>query len=56
MNSFVEKVKNALCENDMVVPGDRILVAVSGGPDSVALLHALFELRSESDIDLAVCH
>ena len=37
-------------------PGDRVGVAVSGGADSVALLRALLERRSELGLVLAVVH
>lgn len=40
----------------MVHGGEGVLVAVSGGPDSVALLHLLAELAASLDVRLAVAH
>ena len=36
--------------------GCRLLVAVSGGQDSLALLHALWSLREELSIELVIAH
>ncbi|WP_308533759.1 tRNA lysidine(34) synthetase TilS [uncultured Peptoniphilus sp.] len=36
--------------------GDRLLLGVSGGPDSMYLLYNLLDLRREYDLDLLVCH
>src|SRR5437588_4310026 len=41
---FVEQVKRAIKSNDMLRPGDRVLVAVSGGKDSLALWDVLLQL------------
>jgi tRNA(Ile)-lysidine synthase len=43
-------------QHDLLRAGDRIGVAVSGGADSVALLLALIDLRSELGILLSVVH
>jgi len=40
----------------MLHKGDRVLVGVSGGPDSMALLHVLNALKKELDLDLYVAH
>src|SRR5438067_1154140 len=39
-----EQVKRAIKSNDMLGPGDRVLVAVSGGKDSLALWDVLLQL------------
>jgi len=40
----------------LVVPGDRILAALSGGPDSVALVALLLKLREEMPLEVRLAH
>lgn len=52
----VERVLAYIREHALLRAGDRVAMAVSGGPDSVALLRLLLELRSELGVVLAVAH
>jgi tRNA(Ile)-lysidine synthase len=46
----------AQTRHQLVHPGDHLLIAVSGGADSVCLLHALHQLAPHWDISLHVAH
>lgn len=52
----LERVTATAREHEMFGPGDRVLVSVSGGPDSVCLLYSLWYLRRLFKIELAVFH
>jgi len=53
---ILRKVIDSIRRHQLIAHGDRVLVAVSGGPDSVALLHLLCELRDELEVQLEVAH
>lgn len=53
---MLDKVRKAIEEHSLVQPGEGVLVAVSGGPDSVALLKIFEMLRAEYNLDLTVAH
>ncbi len=50
------KVKETIRKFSLLNSGDRVLVAVSGGPDSVCLLGVLQALAKELDLSLHVAH
>ena len=46
LNDFTGTVRRAVDDYDMILPGDRVAVGVSGGKDSMLLLLALAHLKS----------
>ena len=55
--NLVERALKTLRVYDMVAPGDVVLAAVSGGPDSVFLLHLLVSLKKKLGIkEIVVCN
>lgn len=51
-----KKVFDFIKKNSMICRGDKILIALSGGPDSVCLLHILHNLKNELKINLYAAH
>lgn len=56
MNNLVQKVYTFIQDNNLIVPGDRVLVSVSAGKDSMALLHVLYMLREHLGCTIAMYH
>ena len=50
------KILNTIRKYEMAEPGDHIITALSGGADSVCLLHVLKTLSSELNITLEALH
>jgi tRNA(Ile)-lysidine synthetase, N-terminal domain/tRNA(Ile)-lysidine synthetase, C-terminal domain len=53
---MIRKIYDYINENRLIEKGDRILIGVSGGADSVCLMHVLHELYKDTDVKLFVAH
>ena len=53
---MLNKLRAFLKEQALLSPGDKVIAAVSGGADSVAMLFALYLLRDELGITLEAAH
>ena len=53
---MLNKLLRQIRDYDMVRPGDKVIVACSGGADSVALLFGLYLLKEKLGIELSAAH
>ena len=44
MNDLIKKVKHTIKNNNLIEPGDKIVLAVSGGPDSICMLDVIYKI------------
>jgi len=56
MDKRLEKIENYIRQYHMIEKGDRIVIGVSGGADSVCLLMALCSLQEKLGFQVLVCH
>ncbi|WP_428153114.1 tRNA lysidine(34) synthetase TilS [Desulfococcus sp.] len=55
-HNLIQTVVKTIVRHDMLTPGDVVLVGVSGGPDSVALLHVLVRIAERLSFSIGVAH
>lgn len=53
---MIKEIRSSIRRHQLLSPGQHVLVAVSGGADSVALLYALQELAPSLGISLTAVH
>ena len=51
-----EQVINTIKKYNLIENGDKIVIGVSGGPDSICLLHILNEIKNDFDFEICVAH
>ncbi|NLK00419.1 MAG: tRNA lysidine(34) synthetase TilS [Clostridia bacterium] len=53
---MIAKVKRTIQKYEMLQSGDRVILAVSGGPDSVVMAQILYLLKDDLGISLHIAH
>ena len=53
---MLKKIRNTINKQRLIEKGDKILIGLSGGADSVCLTHALHSLSSELGIEIVAAH
>ena len=53
---ILDKFKKTVLKFGLFAPGDKVLIAFSGGPDSVCLLDLLLEVQEEWNLEILLGH
>jgi len=54
--NFLDKIKSTIKKHNMLRKGDGVVVGVSGGPDSITLLHVLNSMKKEYALNILIAH
>lgn len=54
--AFLDQIKSTIKKYNMLQKGDGVMAGVSGGPDSVTLLHVLNSLKKEYSLNIVIAH
>lgn len=54
--TFEQKVEQTIRKHNLIQNNDRVIIGVSGGADSVALLLVLLDLQPKFNMSIEVCH
>ena len=46
MNSLIKKIEDTIYKNRLIEVGDKVVLAVSGGPDSICMLDVLAKINN----------
>lgn len=50
------KIQKTINSNKLINQNDKIIIGVSGGPDSLCLLNILYEIKDKYNLDLYIIH
>lgn len=53
---IINKVKKVIAKHSLIKKDDRIVIGVSGGPDSICLLNILNKLKEQLEFEIVVAH
>ena len=56
LDSLEENFLNTIKDNNLIEKGDKIVVGVSGGPDSITLLYCLNKYKEKLGYEIVVAH
>ena len=54
--TFKQRILETITKYNLIESGDKIVLGVSGGPDSISMLNILYELKEKLQISVCVCH
>ena len=51
-----DEIKQTIKENSLINSNEKVVIGVSGGPDSMCLLNVLNKLKNEMQFEIVVAH